>query len=224
MNHRITVNAYLFAQTLKDATTYTDKDIHSDAMNHIVLKLINKGTGLAVIACDGRGYYERRLPLVHARGEARPSLPGKEQRLCIAARDALIPHKRIPTRTTGCVTLELDDDQARDEKLLVTLTLPDGASTTFFSRTDFEVPDFGPVLKMAEKGKKNAPDISSLFIPVHEMVRAGKVLPSRGNSAAQIHTAEGLRKGRMALLEYLDPGDDMDVRIIFMLSELADAA
>ena len=224
MHHRITVNASLFAQALKDATSYTDKDIRSEAMNHIVLKVINKGTSLAVIACDGHGYYERRLPLMHAKDEAKPSLPGKEQRLCIAAQDALSLHRHIPSRTIGCVTLELDDAETRGEKLLVTLTLPDGASTTFFSRTDFEVPDFSSVLEMAEKGKANPPEIANLFIPVHEMTRAGKVLPAKGRRAAQIHPAKGLRKGHMALLEYLDPGDDMDVRIIFMLSELADAA
>lgn len=222
MRHSITVNASLFAQTLKDATAYTDKDIHSEAMNHVVLKVINKGTKLAVTACDGHGYYERRLPLVHGKGEPKPSLPGKEQRLCISAQDALILHKRITTRVLGYVTLEVDDAQAKDTRLLVTLKLPDGASATFFSRTDFEVPDFSNVLKTAEKGKKNAPEIANMSIPVHEMVRIGKVLPAKGNSAAQMHTAKGVNKGHMVLMEYNNPSEEMDVRIIFTL--MVDAA
>ena len=221
MRHSITVNASLFAQTLKDATAYTDKDIYSEALNHLVLKVINKGTKLAVIACDSHGYYERRLPLVHSKGNAKPSLPGKEQRLCISAQDALILHKRITTRVSGCVTLELDDE-TKDTRLLVTLKLPDGASTTFFSRTDFEVPDFSNVLKTAEKGKRNPPAITNISIPVHEMVRIGKVLPAKGNSAAQMHTAKGANNGHMVLMEYSNPDEDMDVRIVFML--MVDAA
>ncbi|MBQ9407568.1 MAG: hypothetical protein IJU37_12630 [Desulfovibrio sp.] len=224
MHHTITVNASLFAQALKDANTYTSKNVYDDATNHIVLNVIDKGARLAVVACDSHGYYERRIPLIKARGEAKPSLPGKEQRLCIAAQDALILHKRIPSRSIGCVTLQLDDKPAKEERLLVTMTLPDGASTSFFRRTDFEIPDFSRILKMAEKGKKNAPDLSNVFIPVHEMARVGKVLPTKGDSAARIYTAKGAGKGHMALLEYCEPDDDMDVRIIFMLSELAQAA
>lgn len=224
MRHSITVNASQFAQTLKDATMYASKDSQAQAMSQIILKVIDKGANLAVIACDGHGYYERRLSLVHNRGEAKPSLPGKEHRIFIGAQDTLILHRRIPARMVGCLTLELDDSQVKDEKLLVSLTLPDGASTTFFSRTDFEAPDFSPILKQAEKGKKNPPEIANLFIPVHEMVRMGKVLPARGDTAAQIHTAKGLRKGHMALLEYLDPNENMDVRVIFMFSEMSNAA
>ena len=56
------------------------------------------------------------------------------------------------------------------------------------------------------------------------MARVGKVLPTKGDSAARIYTAKGAGKGHMALLEYCEPDDDMDVRIIFMLSELAQAA
>lgn len=221
MRHSITIDAALFAQTLKDATAYTDKNIHSEAANHLVLKVIGKGTKLAVIACDGHGYYERRLPLIHSKGEPRPSLPGREQRLCISAQDALILHKRITTRVFGCIMLELDDE-ARDTRLLVTLKLPDGASATFFSRTDFEVPDFSNILKTAEKGKRNPSAIANMSIPVHEMVRIGKVLPAKGNSAAQMHTAKGVNNGHMVLMEYNNPSEDMDVRIIFTL--MVDAA
>ena len=60
-----------------------------------------------------------------------------------------------------------------------------------------------------------------VYIPVQEMLRAGKVLPGKGGKAARIHTAKGV-KGYMAVLEYNE--DDIDVRIIFMLSELAEAA
>ena len=218
MHHKLTCNAALLAQTLKDATVYTSKDVYSEATCHVLLTV--KGKSLTVIACDGLGYYERRIPLVIDKGE-KPSLPGKEQRLCLTCQEALALHRRIPTRLMGNATLELDDPKPKDRQTLATLTLPDGASTTFFAKTDVILPDYTNIIKLAEKGKKIGTVLSNVCIPVHEMIRAGKVLPTRDGKMAHLHTAKGV-KGYMALLELKE--DDTDVRIIFMLSELAKAA
>ena len=226
MQHTISINAAMFAKTLKDATAYASKDnnIVEEATGQIILSILPKNIKLAVIACDGKGYYESRLALVFEKGNPKPSLPGKEQRLCVAAQDALMLAKFISTRTVGCITLDIDDDSAKDNRLQVKMTLPDGSATSFFSRTDIAVPDYASITRQAEKGKKNAPELSNVFIPVHEMARAGKVLPQKEQQAARIYTARAKNRGSMALLEYISPENDTDIRIIFMLSELSEAA
>ena len=152
MHHKLTCNAALLAQTLKDATVYTSKDVYSEATCHVLLTV--KGKSLTIIACDGLGYYERRIPLVIDKGE-KPSLPGKEQRLCLTCQEALALHRRIPTRLMGNATLELEEPKSTDRQTLATLTLPDGASTTFFAKTDVTLPDYNEHHQAGGEGQEN---------------------------------------------------------------------
>ena len=66
------------------------------------------------------------------------------------------------------------------------------------------------------------PRLNDVYIPVHEMLRAGKVFPRNKMNAARMYTAIGKKKGLIAMLEYLSPEEDLDIRVIFMLAEPVD--
>ena len=154
-----------------------------------------------------------------------PSLPGERGLLCISAADAAMIAKFISPRTLGCITIGLDDEQKFDGRYLVTLTMPDGSSTSFFSKADLEVPEYSVFVNKAEASKEHAPELCNANMPVHEMIRAGKVFPKKRDSFVRVFTSQGFRAGHMALLEYQDASEDMDIRVIFMFAqEVAEAA
>jgi len=221
MRHQICVNASNFVQTIKDAAIYASKDEPAKGLNLVLLAVLPKMKKLAVIACDGFGYYERRLNLEVCRKQPKPSLPGKEMRLGIGLGDVSMLVKFIPSKSQGNIQLELDDEQIANDNFTVKLSLPNGMSTTFFSQAQLEIPDLSSLRIKAEKGKKKAPAISSLHLPVRELLRAGKVFPQKG-SFAQMFTADGLQRGVMALLECKN--EDTDISVIFMLQQPAETA
>ena len=222
MLHRITLNTADFSQTIKDATVYACKKEPHEAMGHMVLTIVPRQKKLAVIACDGQGYYERRIPLVISKGSPKPSLPGKESRILISCHDAVILVKFMSAGGSGSVTLEVDDSQTTANRYTVRLILNEGASTTFFSRNDLNLPDYNAITTQADKGKKACPTLSNILIPVREMLRASKVFPATAHKFARLFTAKGLSSGIMALLEYQEA--DKDIRVIFMLNEDQSAA
>ena len=123
---------------------------------------------------------------------------------------------------SGSVTLEVDDSQTTANRYTVRLILNEGASTTFFSRNDLNLPDYNAITIQADKGKKACLTLSNILIPVREMLRASKVFPATAHKFARLFTAKGLSSGIMALLEYQEA--DKDIRVIFMLNEDQSAA
>lgn len=216
MRHQICVATTEFVQAIKDASNYAVKNDLTTAMSHVILTVMPKAKKLSVIACDGLGYYERRLNLEHCKKQPKPSLPGKEMRICIALSDVSMLVKFIPSRLQGNIQLEVDDEQIVNDNFTVSLSLPNGMSTTFFSKTQLELPDLAAIRTKAERGRKKAPAVNSLHIPAHELLRAGKVFPGKG-SFARIFTAEDVNKNIMALLECKN--DDTDISVIFMLNQ-----
>ena len=224
MLHAITVSATMFAQTVRDAANYASKDQFSDpGLSCIVLTAQAKTKTLTVSACDGKGYYERKLPLVWAKGDPKPSLPSKESRICIAAQDAAKIAKLIPNRSTGNVTLEVNDAiSPKENHYQLTLVLPDGGTSTLLTPNDVTLPDYNRIVNRALKGKKEASPMQNLFLPIQELTRLAKVMPKKEGGISFYMAKE--KVGGIVLLEYQQPEEDLDLRIIFMLSIMTDAA
>lgn len=216
MIHQICVESSDFVQSLRDASIYAGKNESGNGTNLVILTVLPKLKKLSVTACDGLGYYERRLNLEHCRKQPRPTLPGREMRLGIAQPDVSMLIKFIPARLQGKIRLEVDDEQIANDSFTVRLFLPNGISTSFFSKVQIEIPDLSSIRAQAEKGKKKNLILNSLHIPVREMLRAGRVFPGKG-AFAQIFTTTGLNRGIMALLECKT--DASDISVIFMLSQ-----
>lgn len=217
MKHQICVDSTEFVQAIKDASSYAGRD-NGKGMDHVLLTVLPRLKKLSVVACDGFGYYERRLNLEHCKKQPKPSLPGKEMRLVICLSDVSMLVKFIPSKLHGNIRLELDDEQIAAGSYSVNLVLPNGMSTTFFSKAEADIPDLASIRTRAEKGKKKAPALNNVHIPVHELLRAGRVFPGKG-TFAQMFTASGLQDGIMALLECKNY--DTDISVIFMLSNNA---
>lgn len=217
MKHSITVEASILAESLKAAQNYVKKDISGhDALGYLLLTYLPKDKKLVVIACDGHGYFERRLPVILEKKGIKPSLPGQKQFVCISPADSQSLVKLIPARMTGRATLEIEEND--NLKHGMSVKLPTGASATFTARTDMEVPDYGVIRARACKGKLKAARLTDVNIPIHEMLRAGRSLPVRSGSVVKASTAEG----SMMLLEYQD--DSADIKIIFTFAKVAEAA
>lgn len=215
MKHKICVDATAFAQAIKDASSYAIRNDSGAPMSHVILTVLSKMKKLAVMACDGLGFYERRLALETCKGQPKPSLPGKEMRLGISLTDIAMLVKFIPSRTAGNIQLDLDDEQIANDNFTIRFTLPNGMSTTFFSKAELELPDLSAIKSKAEKGRKKAPNIHRLHLPVRELLRASKVFTGKC-PFAQMFTTEGLQKGVMALLECKT--EEADISVIFMLN------
>ena len=216
MLHAITLSANLFSQTVRDAVNYASKDIINDHGLHcLVLTLQNKTKTLSVIACDGTGYYERKLPLVWSKGTPKPSLPNA--RICITAQDAIRIAKLIPARSCGNVTLEINDTVSpKENHYQLSLILPDGGTSTFLSPNDVTLPDYNGLVHRAEKGKKGKADMQNLYLPIQELTRVAKVLPKKDDSISFAMNKEEV--GGLVLLEYQIPEESLNLRIIFTLS------
>lgn len=209
MKHSITVNSGELSEALRTACVYASKD--SDPRNglcHVLISLLPRMKKVAVIACDGHGYYERRLRLVMEKGQ-KASLPDKEQRLCIYVNDIAMLTKFAGSKSHEQVTLEVDDTSIKDNRYIVNMVFSNGSSTTFFASRDIDIPDYGKFCKKAENSKKSKPVLSNLLIPIHELVRAGKAFPAKIGSIAKIFTCNS----EMALLECQN--DIGDIRVIF---------
>lgn len=216
MAQTISVNAQDLLQSLRDASSYTLKTFETDnAMAYVLLTAIPKTKKLAVIGCDGLGYYERQINVSFGKGKAKAAIPGKGGFISISPKDTATITKFIPARERSNILIEVDDAPVNDS-CRVKIELSDGTSTTFFSKANLEIPDYKTIKANAEKGKKKPPTFDSVHIPVHELLRAGKVFPDK-KSFAQIFTSKGIKQGIMALLECKTEGNDISV--IFMLSQ-----
>lgn len=219
MKHAISVNALEFGQALKDAANYVKRNAPADdPLNHVILHLNPKTKKIAVIACDGLGYYERKISL--SKIKTKPSLPDQDK-LCITSADAAALVKAISPRTGRELCIEVDDAKLEDNTRLAAFGLSNGLSTVFHIKTDLNLPDYAPIKARAEKGKKEAPALSNVQVPVNELMRAGKVFPGKG-AFARIFTAKSINQGLMALLECKD--DVTDISVIFMLNQQENAA
>lgn len=219
MKHQICVEAGAFARAIKNATLYAHKEDSPNNLNNVLLNVLPKLKKLAVIGCDGLGYYENRIPLAVCKNQPKPTLPGKEMRLAIGLPDAARLAKFIPSRTSGLIQLTLDENSFADGKFTVILALPDGTSTTFYSRAELELPDLGKIRARAEKGKKKNPVLQAALVPLRELARVGKVFPPTAQFA-QIFTASA-DQGSMAFLECKN--EETDISVIFMLNNLETA-
>lgn len=211
MLHTISVSGSQLAESLKDASCYASRDMHDQAISSIIVSRTDKSNQLSVVACDGNAYYERRIPIARLRKSSR-----KLPRLCISIQDSAMLAKFISSKITGNVTLEIDDVDGRNT---VKVSLPNGASTTVFSNADLDLPDFSSMVARVEKARNVMPRLNDVYIPVYEMLRAGRVFPKTKMKAARMYTTNGKNRGLMAMLEYLSPEDELDIRVIFMLAE-----
>lgn len=219
MIHTISLDAADLAETIKAATNYTAKDVDNrNPLCHLLLKLADKGKNISVIACDGHGYYERKLKIIKT--SHKNSLPNKQ--LCISGTDTSMLAKFIPAKIRGQITLEIDDMPIEKCKLPVKVILPNGASAPFLSDTSIEFPDYDKIKKTAEKNKKKELVLSNINIPVHELIRAGKVFPTKNLGTVQWFTSKSVNSGNMALLESVN--DQHDIKVIFMFAKPVDAA
>lgn len=217
MEYKISFEASALAESLKAAQNYVKKDAGGeDALSQILLAYLPRDKKLAVIACDGHGYFERKLPVSHDKKVSKSGLPKNGFSVCLSLVDSQAIVKLIPARSTGYVTLEISENE--NQKHDMRLLLPTGPSAAFTVRSDIEIPDYAAMRSKACKGKKKAVNLNDVNIAVHEMLRAGKALPSRTGSTVKAFTAEG----RMILLEYLD--DVAEITIIFTFATVAQAA
>lgn len=209
MKHSITVKSAEFGEAIKTAFTYASKDNDpTNGLCYILITLLPKAKKVAIIACDGHGYYERRLNLVSKKGQ-KPSLPDDEQRLGVFSQELAMLTKFVGGKGNGDLSLEVDEEFLENGRYSVKLTLPNGVSSTFFARRDINIPDYSKFCKKAGNSKKTKPSLSNLLVPIHELVRAGKAFPSKFGSIARIFTCNA----EMALLEYKTDSDD--IRVIF---------
>lgn len=222
MKHQITLNCQEFLQTLKDAATYTVKnDTANQPMDHVLLTVMPKNKKLSVCARDGFGLYERRISLFAPKGQPKPTLPGKEMRLGISLSSLALLVKFLPSRCTGLITLEVDDEIVTDGNYQVKITVPSAEHTTIFSKCELNMPDLTNIKNTAAKGKKRPPVLNDIEIPVREMLRAAKVFPTK-DTFARIFTAKHVQNKILALLECKT--EDTDISVIFMVNNTAAAA
>lgn len=208
MKHIVVTDSKALSESLKSAQNYIKKDANtSDPLCLVTLSYLPKAKKLSVIACDGHGYFERRLSVPSSR-QSRPSMPGKNQSVCIPLSDVQTLVKFIPARATGSISLEFDDDNSVGRAVLAT-----GSTIVFSFQKDVELPDYASILAKAEKGKKKPPRLTDIHVPIHEMLRAAKALPNKDFATARMYTPEET----MALLECED--DETDIRIIFMFAK-----
>lgn len=222
MKHTISVNCQEFLLTLKDAAAYAPKNgTTTQTMDHVLLTVMPKTKKLSVLACDGFGLYERRISLFAPKGQPKPTLPGKEMRLGISLSSLALLVKFLPSRCTGLINLEVDDEIVTDGNYQVKITVPSGEQTTIFSKCELNTPDLTSIKNTATKGKKQHPVLQAIEIPVCEMLRAAKVFPSK-DAFARIFTAKHTQDKTLALLECKT--EDTDISVIFMLNNAASAA
>lgn len=213
MRHKVMIEAEDFLKALKDASLYAAKDNDSMATAYVMLLLNQKQKTIAVIACDGHGYYERLVNIGLEKG-IKPSLPGKPMRLFIPRNSIAAILKNSGSR--GLVKLTMDDAEKREDAWSVTLTFPDASTIVFNSPASLALPDYEGIRKRAEKGKKSNVNLGQVMMPVKELTRAGKVFPVKTGSTVPMYISQWKKGGCLTLLEYQE--ENVEIRVIFALS------
>lgn len=208
---KIIVNALEFSESLKSAQNYMLKDgDRRNPLNFLLLKQVPKTKKLAVIACDGHGYFERRIVILSNKGSNQRE---KSQPICIFFSDVQTLQKLISSKIQDSVTLE--QAEGVQKQSILKITQENGASAEINLVHDFQIPDYEAIGARANKAKKKACYTSEANVPVHEILRAGKSLPSKVGCNVAMYTAES----SMAVLEYKN--GDADIKIIFTFAKLA---
>lgn len=146
-------------------------------------------------------------------------MPGKPMRLLISEKDVSAIAKN--NRCKGIITLETDD--AKNGIYQVKLAFPDSGVFNFASPKKVEIPDYGKIRKLAEKGKKETVSIGQLMLPVQELTRAGKVFPVKTGYTIPMYVSKWKNGGLITLLEYQSETESADIKVIFALG-LSEAA
>ena len=214
MSHQIRVNAFSLGHALRDAALYAGKNEAWAATAHILLTMLPKQKKLAVIGCDGNGYYERRLTLVQEKGAPKPTFPGKDKAVLLGAQEAALLVKFCKSK--GVATLTVNEEKGQGYRLAV--TLPDGSSTSVACPANMEVPAYDQITTNAAKGEKQSMSPANVCIPVRELGRASKVFPVPVGQTIPMSVARWKDAGCLAQLKYLSDADDADIRVIFVLS------
>lgn len=212
MTHQLSVETEEFVKTLKDASLYVSNEDGIKATSYVMLSLNQKQKTVSVIACDGRGYYERSVRCISERGQ-KASLPDKPMHLFIPAREIKAIAKTA--RCRGVMRLEVEEGQNSDYQ--VHLAFPISSSHDFNTPSNLEIPDYGGIRKLGEKGKKSTLNIGQVMLPVNELTRAGKVFPVKIGSTIPMYIVKWKNGGLITLLEYQSEAEHLDIKVIFAL-------
>ena len=213
MSYQVHVNALSLGHALRDAALYAGKNEAWAATAHILLTMLPKQKKLAVIGCDGNGYYERRLALMQEKGAPKPSFPGKDKAVLLGAQEAALLVKFCKGKGIANLTVNEDGQGYR-----LSVALPDGSSTSVSCPANLEVPAYDQITTNAAKGEKQALSPANVCIPVRELGRASKVFPVPVGQTIPMSVARWKDAGCLAQLKYLSDADDADIRVIFVLS------
>lgn len=213
MSYQVRVNAESLGHALRDAALYVAKNGSCEATAHILLTLVPRQKKLAIIGCDGNGYYERRLALVQEKSAPKASFPGKEKPLLMGTQEAGLLVRFCKSRGTAVLTVTEEDHGYG-----VSVTLPDGIATSVVCRAEMEVPEYGQITTNAAKGEKQAMSPANVCIPVRELGRASKVFPVPVGQTIPMSVARWKEAGCLAQLKYQSEAEDADIRVIFVLN------
>lgn len=214
MSYQVRVNALSLGHALRDAALYVGKNEAWTATAHILLIVPPKQKKLAVIGCDGNGYYERRLALVQEKGAPKPTFPEKDKAVLLRAQEAALLVKFCKGKGIATITVNEEDGQG----YRLSVALPDGSSTSVACPANMEVPAYDQITTNAAKGEKQAMTPANVCIPVRELGRASKVFPVPVGQTIPMSVAKWKDAGCLAQLKYLSDADDADIRVIFVLS------
>ena len=214
MSYQVRVNALSLGHALRDAALYVGKNEAWTATAHILLSMLPKQKKLAVIGCDGKGYYERRLALVQEKGAPKPTFPGKDKGVLLGAQEAGLLVKFCKSKEIASLTVNEDNGQG----YRLSVTLPDGSATSVSCPANMEVSAYDQITTNAAKGEKQAMSPANVCIPVRELGRASKVFPVPVGQTIPMSIAKWKDAGCLAQLKYLSDADDADIRVIFVLS------
>ena len=213
MSYQVRVNALSLGHALRDAALYVGKNEAWMATAHILLTMLPRQKKLAVIGCDGKGYYERRLALLQEKGTPKPTFPGKDKAVLLGAQEAGLLVKFCKSKEIASLTVNEEGQGYR-----LSVTLPDGSSTSVSCPDNMEVPAYDQITTNAAKGEKQAMSPANVCIPVRELGRASKVFPVPVGQTIPMSVAKWKDAGCLAQLKYLSDADDADIRVIFVLS------
>ena len=163
---------------------------------------------LAVIGCDGKGYYERRLALLQEKETPKPTFPGKDKAVLLGAQEAGLLVKFCKSKEIASLTVNEENGQG----YRLSVTLPDGSSTSVACPANMEVPAYDQITTNTAKGEKQAMSPANVCIPVRELGRASKVFPVPVGQTIPMSVAMWKDAGCLAQLKYLSDADDADIR------------
>ncbi|MBD5626224.1 MAG: hypothetical protein HDQ90_01775 [Desulfovibrio sp.] len=196
MSYQVRVNALSLGHALRDAALYVGKNEAWMATAHILLTMLPRQKKLAVIGCDGKGYYERRLALLQEKGTPKPTFPGKDKAVLLGAQEAGLLVKFCKSKEIASLTVNEEGQGYR-----LSLTLPDGSSTSVSYLDNMEVPAYDQITTNAAKGEKQAMSPANVCIPVRELGRASKVFPVPVGQTIPMSVAKWKDAGCLAQLK-----------------------